>query len=520
MIDTHAHINTERFSEDREQMINRAKEAGLEHIIVPAIEPKDFDELLELVSGNSMLSCGIGIHPHNVSEVGQSELDLVEKLSFEKKVVAIGECGIDYYYDFAPKEKQKEIFDAQINIAKRRDLPVIVHNREADFDVLDIIKANQDGNLKGVLHCFSSDLATLKKTLDQGFLASFTGNITFKKSTLNELIEYIPLERIMIETDSPYMAPVPKRGKRNEPAFVRFVAEKIAEIKNIPLEKVIEMTSENAKKLFKLGLVIMFLGVFFLNTNPTFSQSAEEEEEYYYEDDEYYEDEYYEDSLETEKMLYPRLFGLGFFAGSATIVERRYRKEGDQPFTQNPQVAYGGELSVFLFEYLNLRSTFFYSENDKPIRDAEDLAERIPGLNIEYPVANEHYIYDIAASITPNPDSRVNFFLTLGLSYNLNNLSVIDKSVPGLTRFQKSQQTQFGFTYGLGVMGNIYFDNIGTLSIIGEVKFNNELDRYPAEVYDGVEKNSDGELIEKVITLDISNIYVTSRFGILFYPDF
>ncbi len=522
MIDTHAHINTDRFSSDREEVIQRAKESGVEHIIIPGIEPKEFEGILQLVSSHEMLSCGIGIHPHNVSDIGQGELDLVEKLSFEKKVVAIGECGIDYHYDFAPKDKQKEMFDSQINIAKRRGLPVIVHNREADKDVLDIVGINQDGNLSGVFHCFSSDLETLKKTLDLGFLVSFTGNITFKKSVLSELVALIPLEHLMIETDSPYMSPVPKRGKRNEPSFVRFVAEKIAEIKNIPLERVIEMTSENARKLFKLGTLLMFLGVFLLNINASMSQSVQEEEEYYYEDDDKYydDDEYYEDSLLVVKKLYPRLFGFGIFAGSNTIIERRYRPQGVQAFTHDPQVAYGGEISVFLFDYMNLRTTFFYSENDKPVRDAQSLLDNIEDFKVEFPLVNEHFIYDAVVSITPNPDSRVNFFLTLGMSYHLNKLSVEDKTDDliendGILKFTQNELTQFGIAYGLGVMGNIYFDNIGTLSMIGEVRFNNELSRYQAEIHEGV---VDGKNI--VSTLDISNIYSTVRFGILFYPEF
>ena len=260
MIDTHAHIDADVFDEDRDQMIAQAFANGVKAIIIPAIEPDRYDGVLSICNQYENIYCGMGVHPHNANDYSAPVEDRIIALLENPKVRAVGEIGLDYYYDFAPKDVQQEVFRRQLNIAKSYDMPVIIHNRESDDDMIEILQEEQNGELKGVLHCFSSDLTMLHKALDLGFHVSFTGNITYKKSILDEIVRATPLDKIMIETDSPYMTPVPHRGKRNEPQFVRFIAQKIAEIHALNLEEIITMTSNNAKSLFRLPLfLIVFL---------------------------------------------------------------------------------------------------------------------------------------------------------------------------------------------------------------------------------------------------------------------
>jgi len=260
LIETHAHIDADVFDEDRDQMIAQAFANGVKAIIIPAIEPDRYDGVLSICNQYEHIYCGMGVHPHNANDYSAPVEDRIIALLENPKVRAVGEIGLDYYYDFAPKDVQQEVFRRQLNIAKSYDMPVIIHNRESDDDMIEILQEEQNGELKGVLHCFSSDLTMLHKALDLGFHVSFTGNITYKKSILDEIVRATPLDKIMIETDSPYMTPVPHRGKRNEPQFVRFIAQKIADIHALNLEEIITMTSNNAKSLFRLPLfLIVFL---------------------------------------------------------------------------------------------------------------------------------------------------------------------------------------------------------------------------------------------------------------------
>lgn len=247
MIDTHAHIDADVFDENRDQMIAQAFANGVKAIIIPAIEPDRYDGVLSICNQYEHIYCGMGVHPHNANDYSAPVEDRIIALLENPKVRAVGEIGLDYYYDFAPKDVQQEVFRRQLNIAKSYDMPVIIHNRESDDDMIEILQEEQNGELKGVLHCFSSDLTMLHNALDLGFHVSFTGNITYKKSILDEIVRATPLDKIMIETDSPYMTPVPHRGKRNEPQFVRFIAQKIADIHALTFEEIITMTSNNAK---------------------------------------------------------------------------------------------------------------------------------------------------------------------------------------------------------------------------------------------------------------------------------
>jgi len=480
MIDTHCHINTDKFDEDRDEVIKRAFVSGVEKIIIPAIEPNDFDGIIELVNKYEQVYCGIGIHPHNVANVQDSDLETVKEYCKKDKVIAIGEIGIDYFYDFAPKEKQLEVFDKQIKIALENNLPIIVHNREADDDILQVIENNQNGNLKGVLHCFSSDINVLKKTLDLGFNVSFTGNITFKKVDMDDILTYIPLDRFMIETDSPYMAPVPKRGKRNEPSYVRFVAEKIAEVKKMSFMEIVNQTNMNAKKLFNLSLVL--LSLFFIN-------NVQAQDDVYYEDEEeYYTEDNYLDG-------YDKLFGVGFMIGTTTIVESRYIKEGTQTISYEGFLGYGGEFIYTPFQSLQLRLGYVYSKNTKIQDDA--LAEGIPASDPNFPLPNIHQMYEITANYIPNPKNKINFFVTGGANLFLNDING-----------QKNQK--FGISFGIGVTGNIWESTWGLLSATGEFRVNTELGR---ELYKDVFIGKDD-----IRDAEISNLISMPRFTIQFYP--
>lgn len=263
MIDTHCHLNTEQFQADYADVIQRAVSAGVRHIVIPAIEPKDFDSLTALTARyqgdlSLRLSCAIGIHPHHAHQATDRDIErIIEYVQSQHRadyIRAIGECGLDYYYDFAPRDIQQKIFRAQIHIAKQQHLPLIIHNRESDDDVLDMIESEQDGTLRGVLHCFSSSESVLDRALALGMMISFTGNITYKKSILASVVQRTPLSRIMIETDAPYMAPVPHRGKRNEPEFVRHIAEKIADIHGISFAEIVSITTFNAQNFFGITM--------------------------------------------------------------------------------------------------------------------------------------------------------------------------------------------------------------------------------------------------------------------------
>src|SRR5579872_4601887 len=260
MIDTHCHIQVKDFDEDREAVLQRAQEEGVEAIIVPAIDEPSFEPTLSVAQSdkNNNIFCGIGVHPHHAAEINDNTLERIELLMKEPKVVAVGEIGLDYHYNFSPPDVQQRIFREQLRIAKRANKPVIVHNRESDEDMLKMVEEEQDGTLRGVFHCFSSTVEMLRRALAANFLVSFTANITFKNSMLGEIVREAPLEKIMIETDSPWMSPPPWRGKRNEPARVKKVAEKIAEIKNITMEEVVKQTTVNAKKFFALTICAMF----------------------------------------------------------------------------------------------------------------------------------------------------------------------------------------------------------------------------------------------------------------------
>jgi TatD DNase family protein len=253
-IDTHAHLFYPNFSGELDEIISRAKQESVESILVPATDLKTAEQVIELTKKYDMVYGAVGVHPHDTKDWDSSLVSEIEKLAKNKKIAAIGEIGLDYYYDFSPKEKQIEAFKAQIELALKLDLPVIIHNRDSDEDMMNIIRSYCGSGLKGQFHCFNGSLQDAMELVGMNFMISFTGNITFKKADgLRNILKHIPLENLLIETDSPFMTPVPHRGKRNEPAYVKLVAEKIAELHKLRIEDVARITSFNAFKIFGIG---------------------------------------------------------------------------------------------------------------------------------------------------------------------------------------------------------------------------------------------------------------------------
>ena len=259
-IDTHAHLDFPEFKYETSAVLGRAKEAGVERVINIGVDIETSKHSLELARRYPEIYAAIGIHPHSSLDLDIETRGTLLTYAAQEKVVAIGEIGLDYYYlkrssQYAhcpTREQQIFCFEQMLDIALETRMPVIIHSREADADILAILKSYSSG-LRGVLHCFSSNYSFAEKILDLGFAISFTGNITYKKSEdIVEAIRRIPIGSIMIETDSPYLAPEPYRGKRNEPAYVAEVARKIAEIKKLSLAEVERETTKKAMKLFNI----------------------------------------------------------------------------------------------------------------------------------------------------------------------------------------------------------------------------------------------------------------------------
>ncbi|MCH6558871.1 TatD family hydrolase [candidate division KSB1 bacterium] len=253
LIETHAHLYFDQFDEDREQVIQRADEADVKRIINIAVDLETSRQCIELAEKYEGLYATVGIHPNDSAKLGKDSLLELGELCGHKRVVAIGEIGMDFYWDRCPAEVQERAFREQIRLAKEVKLPIVIHNREAGPQIIEILKSEGASGLSGVFHCFSEDMTIAKEVLDFGFHISFTGNLTFKKSQLPEVAEIVPLDKLLLETDCPFLSPEPKRGRRNEPAHVVYIAQKLAEIKKVTFEEITEITTSNAKRLFGLG---------------------------------------------------------------------------------------------------------------------------------------------------------------------------------------------------------------------------------------------------------------------------
>lgn len=253
-IDTHAHLFYPNFQDDLDKVLQNAKDEKIDYILIPATDLPTSAKVIELIDKHDMLFGAVGIHPHDTKDWNANDLTQLKELAQHKKVVAIGEIGLDYFYDFSPKEKQIEAFRKQLELAITLNLPVIIHNRNADEDVLSIVSEFSKQGLRGQFHCFNGSLKGALQIIEMNFSLSFTGNITFKKTDdLRAIASKIQLHHLLLETDSPFMTPVPHRGKRNEPANIPLIAQKIAELHNVSVEDVGRITSFNAFKLFGIG---------------------------------------------------------------------------------------------------------------------------------------------------------------------------------------------------------------------------------------------------------------------------
>ncbi|KWW12467.1 MULTISPECIES: TatD family hydrolase [Peribacillus] len=254
LFDTHVHVNAEQFNEDLEEVIERAKEAGVNHMVVVGFDRPTIKRAMELVEAYDFMYAAVGWHPVDAIDMTEDDLQWIEELSSHPKVVAIGEMGLDYHWDKSPKDVQKEVFRKQIRLAKKVGLPIIIHNREATADIVNILKEEEASSVGGIMHCFSGSAETALECIEMNFYISLGGPVTFKNAKKpKEVAAAVPLDRLLVETDCPYLAPHPFRGKRNEPSYVKLVAEQIAEIKQLTIEEVSKATTENAKKLFGIN---------------------------------------------------------------------------------------------------------------------------------------------------------------------------------------------------------------------------------------------------------------------------
>ena len=251
LTDTHCHLFYEDLKNNLSDVLKRAEELGVNRFICVATNMEDARECLLLGETHDNIFASVGVHPHDAKDAPEDFVDQIYDLMTSDSMVAVGEMGLDYFRNISDPEIQKDVFRTQMEIAQELNKPIIFHNRDADQDMIKILKEFPD--VRGVAHCFSSNLETANAFLDLGYYISFSGNLTFKNSHLPEVAKELPLDRILVETDSPYLSPVPHRGKPNEPGRTRFVAEKLAEIHGVSLELIAEKTTENASSLFQIS---------------------------------------------------------------------------------------------------------------------------------------------------------------------------------------------------------------------------------------------------------------------------
>ncbi len=253
LIDTHSHIYTEDFNSDIDEVVQNAYNNDVKKIVLPNIDSGTIKRLVDLSNSYPHICYPLmGLHPTSVASDYKEELQAVEYWLHKHKFYGIGEIGIDLYWDSTFLKEQQDVFRHQIRLAKSLQLPIVIHLRNSFNEVYKIAKEEQDGSLKGIFHCFSGDEAEAQKIIDLGFLLGIGGVLTFKNSNLREVIEKIDLKHLVLETDSPYLTPVPKRGRRNESSFLVYVAQKLAEVYQIPVEEVAKITTANARELFQI----------------------------------------------------------------------------------------------------------------------------------------------------------------------------------------------------------------------------------------------------------------------------
>jgi len=247
--ESHAHYDDERFDEDREKLITSLQSDGIDTVVNVGSDIDSSKASIALSEKYSFFYASVGVHPHEVSKMTENDINTLRELATHPRVVAIGEIGLDFYYDLSPRDTQRYWFNRQLNLASELNMPVIIHSREAAKECFDLIKASSVRN--GVIHCYSGSAQMAKDYIDMGFYIGIGGSLTFKNNKKGiEVVEQIPIDKILIETDSPYLAPVPYRGKRNDSRLLKYVVEKISEIKNIPENDICKITKINAQNLY------------------------------------------------------------------------------------------------------------------------------------------------------------------------------------------------------------------------------------------------------------------------------
>ena len=253
--ETHAHYNNKRFNEDRDELLATMHALGIDYCVTVGYDIRSSKVSIDLANKYDYIYATVGVHPHDVEQLTDNDIETLRQLAKEKKVVAIGEIGFDYYYEHSSKENQHRFFLAQLNLAKELDMPVVIHSRDASGDMLDMLKSvnlpTRNGKGAGVMHCFSESLDMAKKYVNMGYFLGISGVVTYNNAKkLVEVVENIPLESLFIETDCPYLAPVPNRGKRNDSLNLKYVVDVIAKIKGISHEEVAKITKNNAERFF------------------------------------------------------------------------------------------------------------------------------------------------------------------------------------------------------------------------------------------------------------------------------
>ena len=265
LIDSHAHIDFPQFADDRQAMLERARAAGVNTILAIGTGPgpEKLDAAIPYAETHEWIYTTVGIHPHEAKEVTPAHLETLARLARHPKVIAWGEIGLDYFYDRSPRDVQQRVFREQMELAHAAKLPIIIHCRDAWSDCLDILEESwKPTGLGGILHCFTSTIEDARRGLDMGFLVSFTGNLTYPKAqNIRDVAKALPLENILVETDSPYLAPQAFRGKRNEPAYVAEVAKALANVRNLGTEETAALTAGNFRRFFRLAQPSAYPGV-------------------------------------------------------------------------------------------------------------------------------------------------------------------------------------------------------------------------------------------------------------------
>lgn len=253
LFDSHAHYNDQRFDADRDAVLSAMPEQNVGYILNACASLSEMEDILAITERYPFVYASVGVHPHEVEDMTLADLDRIRAYAGRDKVRAVGEIGLDYYYDNSPRQLQKQWFAAQVDLARELGMPVIIHDRDAHQNTMDILRAHQIRDVGGIFHCYAGSPEMAREILDWGMYIAFGGTLTFKKSVRPvEVAKYVPLDRIVLETDCPYLAPEPKRGQRNSSLLLHFVAERLAEIKGIPVAEVERVTCENGKKIFRI----------------------------------------------------------------------------------------------------------------------------------------------------------------------------------------------------------------------------------------------------------------------------